>query len=34
MSRAEHVRANLKLVGVEPASAEQFSKLFERGEPA
>ncbi len=34
MSRAEHVRANLKLVGVEPASAEQFSRLFERGEPA
>ena len=34
MSRVEHVRENLKLVGVPPASQEQFSKLFERGEPA
>ena len=34
MSRVEHVRANLKLVGVAPASAEQFAKLFERGESA
>jgi aryl-alcohol dehydrogenase-like predicted oxidoreductase len=32
MSRAEHVRANLSLVGVEPASQEQFSRLFQRGE--
>jgi aryl-alcohol dehydrogenase-like predicted oxidoreductase len=29
MSHAEHVRANLALVGVEPASREQFLKLFE-----
>jgi aryl-alcohol dehydrogenase-like predicted oxidoreductase len=32
MSRVEHVRANLTLVGVEPASQEQFSRLFQRGE--
>jgi aryl-alcohol dehydrogenase-like predicted oxidoreductase len=32
MSRVEHVRANLALVGVEPASQEQFSRLFQRGE--
>ena len=32
MSRVEHVRANLKLVAVPPASREQFSKLFQRGE--
>jgi aryl-alcohol dehydrogenase-like predicted oxidoreductase len=30
MSRPEHVQENLKLVGVEPASPDQFSKLFER----
>jgi aryl-alcohol dehydrogenase-like predicted oxidoreductase len=29
MSRVEHVRANLALVGAEPASREQFMKLFE-----
>lgn len=34
MSRVEHVRANLTLVGVPPASEEQFSKLFQRGEKA
>jgi len=34
MSRAEHVRANLALAGVAPASREQFSKLFERGDKA
>jgi aryl-alcohol dehydrogenase-like predicted oxidoreductase len=34
MSRVEHVRANLALVGVPPASEEQFSKLFQRGEKA
>ncbi len=34
MSRVEHVRENLKLVGVPPASQEQFAKLFERGELA
>ena len=34
MSQVEHVRENLRLVGVPPASEEQFSKLFRRGEPA
>jgi aryl-alcohol dehydrogenase-like predicted oxidoreductase len=34
MSRAEHVRANLSLVNVEPASQDQFSRLFERGRQA
>jgi len=34
MSRVEHVRANLSLVGVAPASQDQFSKLFQRGEKA
>jgi predicted aldo/keto reductase-like oxidoreductase len=34
MSRVEHVRANLSIVGVEPASQEQFSRLFQRGEKA
>jgi aryl-alcohol dehydrogenase-like predicted oxidoreductase len=34
MSRPEHVRANLSLVGVAPASQEQFSELFQRGEKA
>jgi aryl-alcohol dehydrogenase-like predicted oxidoreductase len=29
MSRAEHVRANIALVGIPPASREQFLKLFE-----
>jgi aryl-alcohol dehydrogenase-like predicted oxidoreductase len=29
MSRVEHVQANLALVGVEPASREQFMMLFE-----
>lgn len=32
MSRVEHVRANLSLVGVPPASQDQFAKLFQRGE--
>jgi len=31
MSRVEHVRANLSVVGVEPASQDQFAKLFQRG---
>lgn len=31
MRNAEHVRANAKLVGISPASMEQFGKLFERG---
>src|SRR5260370_2461949 len=34
MSRAEHVKANARLVGVAPATAEEFSKLFSRGEGA
>jgi aryl-alcohol dehydrogenase-like predicted oxidoreductase len=34
MSRVEHVKANAKLVGVVPATVEQFSKLFSRGEGA
>ena len=29
MSRVEHVQANLALVGVAPASRDQFIKLFE-----
>jgi len=34
MSRVEHVRENLAIVGVPPASQEQFAKLFQRGEKA
>jgi aryl-alcohol dehydrogenase-like predicted oxidoreductase len=34
MSRTAHVAANAKLVTVPPASLEQFSKLFSRGERA
>jgi aryl-alcohol dehydrogenase-like predicted oxidoreductase len=34
MSRVEHVRANTRLVGVAPATLDQFSKLFTRGESA
>jgi aryl-alcohol dehydrogenase-like predicted oxidoreductase len=34
MSRVEHVRANLRLASVAPASQEEFSKLFERGKQA
>jgi aryl-alcohol dehydrogenase-like predicted oxidoreductase len=34
MSRVEHVRANLSIVGVAPASQDQFAKLFQRGEKA
>jgi aryl-alcohol dehydrogenase-like predicted oxidoreductase len=34
MSRPEHAIANARLVTVPPASAEQFSKLFSRGEGA
>jgi aryl-alcohol dehydrogenase-like predicted oxidoreductase len=29
MSRVQHVKSNAELVGVEPASREQFLKLFE-----
>jgi len=34
MSHVEHVKANAKLVGVPPATVDQFSKLFTRGEGA
>ncbi len=34
MCRAEHVNANARLVGIPPATAEEFSKLFSRGEGA
>ena len=34
MSRIEHVRDNAAIVGVAPASGEQFAKLFQRGEKA
>jgi aryl-alcohol dehydrogenase-like predicted oxidoreductase len=34
MSRVEHVKANARLVGVAPATAEEFGKLFSRGEGA
>jgi len=32
MSREEHVRSNTKLVSVPPATIDQFSKLFSRGQ--
>jgi aryl-alcohol dehydrogenase-like predicted oxidoreductase len=34
MSNTEHVRENLSIVGVTPASQDQFAKLFQRGEKA
>ena len=34
MSSMEHVRANARLVGVPPATIEEFGKLFTRGESA
>jgi len=34
MSRLEHVRANLALAAISPASQEEFSRLFERGRKA
>lgn len=34
MSRAEHATANARLAGVSPATIEEFSKLFTRGESA
>jgi len=34
MSRVEHVKANSRLVGVPPATVEEFTKLFARGEGA
>ena len=34
MSRVEHVKANARLVGVSPATVEEFGKLFSRGENA
>jgi len=32
MSRVEHVKANSRLVNIPPATVEEFSKLFSRGE--
>ena len=34
MSRQEHVQANAKLISVPPATIDQFSKLFSRGQPS
>jgi aryl-alcohol dehydrogenase-like predicted oxidoreductase len=34
MSRQEHVQANAKLVNIPPATIDQFSKLFSRGQPS
>jgi aryl-alcohol dehydrogenase-like predicted oxidoreductase len=34
MSKVEHVMANTRLVGVKPATIDEFSKLFSRGESA
>jgi aryl-alcohol dehydrogenase-like predicted oxidoreductase len=34
MSHVEHVRANARLAGVPPATVDEFSKLFTRGETA
>ncbi len=34
MSHVEHVRANTRLLGVPPATIDEFSKLFSRGEGA
>jgi hypothetical protein len=34
MSRVEHAKANARLMSVPPATVEDFSKLFSRGEGA
>ena len=34
MSRVEHVKANARLMGVPPATVDEFTKLFSRGEGA
>ena len=34
MSRVEHAEANARMVNVEPATVEEFGKLFSRGETA
>ena len=34
MSKVEHVAANARLVGIKPATIDEFSKLFARGESA
>jgi len=34
MSCVEHAKANARLVGVAPATVDEFSKLFSRGEGA
>jgi aryl-alcohol dehydrogenase-like predicted oxidoreductase len=33
MTREEHVMENVKLVGIPPATIDQFSRLFSRGQP-
>jgi aryl-alcohol dehydrogenase-like predicted oxidoreductase len=34
MSRVEHVKTNARLVGIAPATVDEFTKLFSRGEGA
>ena len=34
MSRVEHLQANARLVSVPPATVDEFTKLFARGEGA
>jgi hypothetical protein len=34
MSRVEHAKANARLAGIAPATVDDFSKLFARGEGA
>ena len=34
MSRVEHVKANARLVGIPPATVNEFTKLFSQGEGA
>jgi aryl-alcohol dehydrogenase-like predicted oxidoreductase len=34
MSHPEHTRANARLVGIAPATVDEFSELFSRGESA
>jgi hypothetical protein len=34
MSRAEHAKANARLMEIAPATVDEFSKLFSQGEGA
>jgi hypothetical protein len=34
MSHPEHAKANARLVGIPPATVDEFSKLFSQGESA